>query len=387
MVTDNQATFQGFQFPNTTQIPNEVFDTLMSHLSGGELKVLLYICRRTFGFRKDSDSISLTQIAHGITTRAGRVLDQGTGLSKRHVINALKALEKRNIITVTRKVDETGLNEVNTYALNMLATGREEETPVHHGVVQPSSPGVVNSPSPGVVNSSAPTKQSEQKKEEQKKDVVVAQDLQTFGITQSAVTKLLQDYPAQHIREKLEIAKGLVAAGSCLISQNPAGWLRRAIEEDYTLPKTSERHRQRSGREKKHAKLTQAKSREQHIPEGKSQPAQNVATTPCQCPQNVVTLNRENRPEKKEAEKTDQRENQATWNKALEQLKIDLPQEEVAARFAGTTLIEVTDTAARIGVPNCFVIPWLERRLYVQITKAIKAVVGKDLDLQFIAAS
>jgi hypothetical protein len=85
MATVSQTTFPGFQFPNTTQIPNEVFDTLMSHLSGGELKVLLYICRRTFGFRKDSDSISLTQIAHGITTKAGRVLDQGTGLSKRHV--------------------------------------------------------------------------------------------------------------------------------------------------------------------------------------------------------------------------------------------------------------------------------------------------------------
>jgi phage replication O-like protein O len=164
MATANQATFTGFQSPNTTQIPNEVFDTLMSHLSGGELKVLLYICRRTFGFRKDRDSISLTQIAQGITTKAGRVLDQGTGLSKRHVINALKALEKRNIITVTRKVDATGLNEVNTYSLNMLSMGGGVGTKSPQGVVKPTAPGVVNSPSPGVVNSSAPTKQREQKK-------------------------------------------------------------------------------------------------------------------------------------------------------------------------------------------------------------------------------
>jgi chromosomal replication initiation ATPase DnaA len=68
-------------------------------------------------------------------------------------------------------------------------------------------------------------------------------------------------------------------------------------------------------------------------------------------------------------------------------LKKDLPQEEVAVRLTGTTLIEVTETAARIGVPNPFAIPWLERRLYRQIAKAIKGVVGKDLDLQFIAAS
>jgi hypothetical protein len=170
------------------------------------------------------------------------------------------------------------------------------------------------------------------------------------------------------------MAKGLVAAGSRLVSQNPAGWLRRAIEEDYTLPKTSERHRQRPGREKKHAKLTQVKSREQHIPEEESQPAQTVATEPVQWPQ-------------KEAEKTDQRENQATWNKALEQVKSDLPPGETEDRLAGTALLEVIETKATIGVANPFAIPWLERRLYGQIAKAMKGVLGKDLDLQFIAAS
>jgi phage replication O-like protein O len=144
MATANQATFPGFPFPNTTQIPNEVFDTLMPHLSGGELKVLLYICRRTFGFRKDRDSISLNQISKGITTKAGRVLDSGTGLSKRQVQRALRVLEGRKVIEVTRKVDETGLNEVNTYRLNVrggdnmspgVGTAMSEgvETPVSGG--------------------------------------------------------------------------------------------------------------------------------------------------------------------------------------------------------------------------------------------------------------
>jgi phage replication O-like protein O len=123
MVTDHQAIFQGFQFPTTTPVPDEVFDVLMPQLSGAELKVLLYICRRTFGFKKESDSISLSQIATGITTRDGRVLDGGTGLCKRHVIWALKVLEKNHIIKVTRTVDETGLNEVNTYSLNILERG------------------------------------------------------------------------------------------------------------------------------------------------------------------------------------------------------------------------------------------------------------------------
>jgi phage replication O-like protein O len=123
MATDNQGKFPGFQFPTTTPVPDEVLDVLMPQLSTAELKVLLYICRRTFGFKKDSDTISLHQIATGIRTRDGRVLDGGTGLCKRHVQRALKVLEKKNIIKVSRKVDETGLNEVNTYSLNMLDTG------------------------------------------------------------------------------------------------------------------------------------------------------------------------------------------------------------------------------------------------------------------------
>jgi hypothetical protein len=171
-----------------------------------------------------------------------------------------------------------------------------------------------------------------------------------------------------------------------LVSQNPAGWLRKAIEEDYSPPRTYQ-HARHKGREAKSIKTTQAKPRERQIAEEEPQQAQNVSTEPAQCPQNVVTHTREHMPEKKEAEKTDQRENQATWDKALEKLKIDLPQEEVVARLAGTTLLEVTDTAARISVANPNALAWLERRLYVQIAKAMKAVVGKDVDLQFLTDS
>jgi hypothetical protein len=102
--------------------------------------------------------------------------------------------------------------------------------------------------------------------------------------------------------------------------------------------------------------------------------------------QNVATQYRDNNTENKESEKTI-RENQIIWNKTIDQLKEAQPLEDVEARLTGTTLIEVTDTAARIFVPNRTALPWLERRLYEQIAKAIKGVVGKDVDLQFIAAS
>ena len=49
--------FPGFRSPNYTQVPDKVFDELLSELNLAELKVLLYIIRRTFGFKKSSDNI------------------------------------------------------------------------------------------------------------------------------------------------------------------------------------------------------------------------------------------------------------------------------------------------------------------------------------------
>ena len=80
-------------------------------------------------------------------------------------------------------------------------------------------------------------------------------------------------------------------------------------------------------------------------------------------------------------------ENERTWNKAVEQITKDLPFGETADRLTGTALLEVTETAATIFVPNRTAGAWLERRLYGQIANAIKGVVGKEVDLQFIAAS
>jgi hypothetical protein len=102
--------------------------------------------------------------------------------------------------------------------------------------------------------------------------------------------------------------------------------------------------------------------------------------------QNVATQDRDNNTENKETEKTS-RENQTTWDKTLERLKEALPPGEAEARLTGTTLLQVTDTAACIGVPNALNVVWLERRIYRQIAKAMEGVLGKDLDLQFVAAT
>lgn len=46
--------------PNFTGIPNAILET-MSRFSGAETKVLMVICRKTYGWKKDTDKISASQ--------------------------------------------------------------------------------------------------------------------------------------------------------------------------------------------------------------------------------------------------------------------------------------------------------------------------------------
>ena len=127
--------FEGFEGPNYTQVPDAVFDRLMPILSGAEFKVLCYVVRRTFGFRKGVDAISLTQIISGITTRAGRQLDGGTGLSRDSVTKAIKSLEEKGVIVVNRRSSPTKGDQPSTYGLRFRddeaasARGSENRTP------------------------------------------------------------------------------------------------------------------------------------------------------------------------------------------------------------------------------------------------------------------
>lgn len=115
----NKNTFTGFSLPRYTQVPDELFDDLMNQLSGAELKVLLYIIRRTFGFKKESDTISLSQICSGITTREGQIIDKGTGLSLSSVQQAIKGLiQKHCVIAIRNRSKEKG-DMPTTYSLNI----------------------------------------------------------------------------------------------------------------------------------------------------------------------------------------------------------------------------------------------------------------------------
>lgn len=85
-------------YPNTTQFPNALFDEAMAFLTSDEWKVLSYIVRRTYGFQKESDIISINQLLKGIVKKDGTVLDCGTGLSETRLYRAIKGLEESKIL-------------------------------------------------------------------------------------------------------------------------------------------------------------------------------------------------------------------------------------------------------------------------------------------------
>ena len=99
--------------PNSTQLPNIILDRIIPLIPESEARCLIYICRRTFGFHKDTDRISFSQFMNGIKDRRGNVLDYGTGLSKQSVASALKNLANANAIRVAKS------RKGNTYQINL----------------------------------------------------------------------------------------------------------------------------------------------------------------------------------------------------------------------------------------------------------------------------
>jgi len=73
----------------------------MYQLTGAELKVLLYICRRTFGFKQNEADISLNQLING------------TRLSRDSVTRVARGLESKGVIVRTSRQSPEKGNEPN----------------------------------------------------------------------------------------------------------------------------------------------------------------------------------------------------------------------------------------------------------------------------------
>lgn len=203
--------FEGFLRPNFTQVPNPVIDQLMPILSEAEFKVLMYIVRRTFGFDKDYDAISLSQMTDGITTRDGRVLDKGTGLSKSSVRRGVSGLQEKGVIVVRKVRNEDGEYETNVYSLRFQdeeGVGSEQNNPpvkFEQGVgPERDYPGSMMKP--GVGQNSDIQQKAIQQKEQQDGPFEISKDQPTM-LEISQVRADLEPYIRDFARELRDQSK------------------------------------------------------------------------------------------------------------------------------------------------------------------------------------
>ena len=245
---DQQFHFEGFSTPNGTFVPDDLFDLLAPRLTEAELRVVLYIIRRTFGFGKNSDAISLKQLTEGITTRDGRILDNGTGMSRKGVIAGIKGLLDKGIINVEKREDERGENHINIYTLRfrdgVVTSGNYRSNLNTLPVVTGGYPQETVLQEP--VEQQLPLPGSNSTEARRRPSVVVDNDpawgrpdlyegLRDLGVHHLTAGKLLRQYD----HAEIEILVGFVSQRlqqGWTPQESAAAWLVSAIRDHYEPP-------------------------------------------------------------------------------------------------------------------------------------------------------
>ena len=133
--------FDGWDSPNYTEVPNQFFDEVMVKLKPAELRIMLYLMRRTFGFQKRADTISLDQFVKGFKTRDGTVQDLGAGVSRPAAIEALRSLAAKGYIEIVKNTDARGADLATTYRMRFKTTARTGKRELENFTPGSSAPG------------------------------------------------------------------------------------------------------------------------------------------------------------------------------------------------------------------------------------------------------
>jgi predicted RNA-binding Zn-ribbon protein involved in translation (DUF1610 family)/DNA-binding PadR family transcriptional regulator len=156
-----------FEYPyeNWSKLPHQFIEMMPLIETIGEMKVLLYILRHTWGFQEfdKPKKITLDEFVNGRWLSDGTRIDNGTGLSKPTVMAGLKKAEEHGFITVTSWGDK-GRKRV-YYMLNMTKKTGKETLPVEEEVKELAKTGKEVLP---VGKETLPRTQKETKKETKK---------------------------------------------------------------------------------------------------------------------------------------------------------------------------------------------------------------------------
>jgi hypothetical protein len=365
-----------YLIPNTTQMPNVMLDEWMAELSGSEWKVICYIARHTYGFQKEADGISLSQMLNGIAKRDGTRLDKGVGLTKKPLLQALRQLQALGKIKADRRRSQERGNEPTVYRLILGVESLADEpgaeapssgeSPPPLGENLPQGVGGEPPPSPRGRNSPTQNQSLQNQLEQHHGDDDAAAVLIAFGISKGVAQKLARGHPAEQIHEKIELVEFLQSTASPLVARNPQGFLVRMLEEGYLAHKPkgfkskaerdqeavakTEQDRQRQVEEAALERARQAR-REAIKAFIAGQPAKPIAGT--------------------------QLTTQTAWTQVLERLKGQLSPLNFEFLLGGSFLADCQDGEAVIASSSKLAIQQLETRFAPFVAKALMDVLGR----------
>lgn len=171
-----------FDVPNYTQLPNFIIDQYLDKLTGLEIKILITICRKTLGWHKLCDSISLSQLV------------ESCGSNKEKVSKSVKSLIDHGLIKkfltgpLGRQKAIYELNFSNNSDGYRKGTGKKvlkTPNPLCKPAIQKSATGTF----------SVPTKEREQKETTTApSEVVVYKSLDSLNIPLSLKIRLSKDH-------------------------------------------------------------------------------------------------------------------------------------------------------------------------------------------------
>ena len=94
----------------------------MAFVSPAELRALLYIARKAFGYGREADRISTSRLVHATSARDGPWIDLGTCVSRSCADTAIKGLEKKGLIVLERRISRAGDRDLATFRLRLSDT-------------------------------------------------------------------------------------------------------------------------------------------------------------------------------------------------------------------------------------------------------------------------
>jgi hypothetical protein len=366
--------FGGFGQPNTTQVPDLLFDQIMQDLDEKELKVLLYIIRRTFGFKKTTDNISLNQMVNGITTRGGKILDRGTGLSKASVTRALQSLKQKNLINAIQNRNAEKGNLPTTYSLRMqtdpcLSTETRGVSLQKQALVSPVRH-TTNSKTTNSSTTAACDTSGLHNRE-------IAAALIEKGIDQRTARYLGSHYSRERLTNNIDLLEHVLKTSPQTVSRNPAGWLRRAIEQDFA---GNGQHHGFQTRQQKTARATARKQRlvtQQQALDAREREQRTMS-------QQQKLARRKQLETLREQYRSTPRE-QKIWEKTLDELRSTITETQFNLYLSQTHLLSIQDEQAVIAVPNAFIRNYVADRWSTEIEQTLAQRANqRKVTLQFL---